>query len=202
MARNPVQFQKGISRTSSRSTAPKTNAIDALYQWRWNPLPTSNSAIAATARPRSPHNHRSGHLPHDPGQERGLGDEAAPHRAACIRHKLIDGARPRAPAQLQLDDAYLGGESGGKRGLRPARRPLSPPWLLHEAHRRRLGAPRYRHAPAFMASLRPAAFMSRWWSEFRSATSRLARHLPCDSSQVCSAISLGRVSFQSSLRLA
>ena len=37
----------------------------------------------------------------------------------------------------------------------------------------------------------------------RQYQERLARHLPCDSSQVCSAISLGvRVSFQSSLRLA
>ena len=48
---------------------------------------------------------------------------------------------------------------------------------------------------------RPRVSMGEYDS--RQPQERLARHLPCDSSQVCSAISLGvRVSFQSSLRLA
>ena len=50
----------------------------------------------------------SGHLPHDPGQQRGLGDEAAPPSGYLLQRRVADqtqadagddGARPRAPAQ-------------------------------------------------------------------------------------------------------
>ena len=142
MARNPVRFME-----------PKTN-FDALYQWRWpNGFPltvamtaaanstaaSSNSAIAATARPDHRRHHlrfhQTGahrvvpsHLPHDPGQERGLGDEAAPpsghllQRGVAHQHKLMQVMMERdrehpLSGWIELDDAYLGGErSGGKRG--------------------------------------------------------------------------------------
>ena len=174
MARNPVQFQQPqripLALRMLRRPVPM-----AMAQWDCghNRLPTpaasSNSAIAATARPRSPRNHLrlhqaapdgvvSGHLPHDPGQERGLAMKLHRHlgisyRRVAHQHKLAgdDGARPEHPlgGSIQLDDAYLGGErSGGKRG----RRPLSPPCrptsrepVAHEAHRRG-GLPSHRAA--------------------------------------------------------
>ena len=120
---------------------------------------------------------------------------------------------------IQLDDAYLGGErSGGKRGRgAPGKTPFVAAVETNEQghplrmkrtvvegfrldRNRRLGALHLGKAlgsspmgwPAFMASPRPAAFMSRWWwvaekplssgvsmGEYaRQHQERLARHLP------------------------
>ena len=70
MARNPVRFQKGISLNAFLSTEPKTNASTpctngdgpmgfcartvATTDAANSTAASSNSAIVATARPRSP----------------------------------------------------------------------------------------------------------------------------------------------------
>ena len=62
------------------------------------------------------------------------------HRHLGISYNRDDGARPRAAQRVQLDDAYLGGRSGGKRGRGRARiaavqtNEQGP--VAHEAHRR------------------------------------------------------------------
>ena len=149
-----VSGKESASTHSSRSTAPKTNALTPCINGD-GPMGLCARTVAttdATQQPQAPTvqslpppdlDHRrhhlrlhqaapdgvvSGHLPHDPGQERGLGDEAHRHlgisynAAWRIRHKLMQVMMERdrehpLSGWIQLDDAYLGGErSGGKRG--------------------------------------------------------------------------------------
>ena len=287
MARNPVQFQKGISLTEFLSLYGTVDqCFDALYQWRWpngflcphcghdrccqlnsrklqqcNRCHRQTSITAGTifdSHQAAPDGVVSGHLPHDPGQERGLGDEAAPPSGGLLQRRVAhqtqadagdDGARPRAPAQ-RVDPARrrLSRWRAKRRQARswrarqdalcrrrPDQRAGTP--VAHEAHRRgglpshrnrRLGAPSTSaqalgsspmgwpafmgvtaagcvHEPVVVGSKGRAAVERpefRWVNTILgNIKKRLARHLPCDSSQVCSAISLGvRVPVQSSLR--
>ena len=157
MARNPVQFQKGISLNEFLSLyGTEQQCFDALYHWRWpngfvcpncghdrgcqltthklqqcyrcnrQTSITAGTIFEATKLP--PDGVVPGHLLHDSGQERCIGDEAAPPTRHLLQRRMAhapqadagdDGARPRPSARRihQLDDAYLGGErSGGKRG--------------------------------------------------------------------------------------
>ena len=128
MARNPVQFQKGISLNAFLSLYGPDQCFDALYRrWRvcvpalWPPdAANSTAASSISASATASLDHRGNlRLPLtqaiDPGQERGLGLHR--HLAAWrIRHKPDDREHPLS-GWIQLDDAYLGGErSGGKRG--------------------------------------------------------------------------------------
>jgi len=81
MARNPVQFQKGISLNEFLSLyGTEQQCFDALYRWRW------------------PDGVVPGHLLHDPGQERGIGDGARP-RACALRVLPARRCLPRGRAR-------------------------------------------------------------------------------------------------------
>ena len=98
MARNPVQFQKGISLNAFLSLyGTEDQCFDALYQWRWpngflcpalwpRPMLPTQQPQAPTVQSlpppdldhrrhhlrlhqAAPHGVVSGHLPHDPGQK-------------------------------------------------------------------------------------------------------------------------------------
>ena len=117
MARNPVQFQKGISLNAFLSLyGTEDQCFDALYQWRWpngflcphcghdrccqlnsrklqqcNRCHRQTSITAGTifdSTKLRPDGVVSGHLPHDPGQERGLGDEAAPPSGYLLQRRV------------------------------------------------------------------------------------------------------------------
>ena len=136
----------------------------------------------------------------DPGQERGLGDEAAPPSGYLLQRRVADqtqadagddGARPRARSaggSSSTTPISVASEAAASAVVaRPARRPLSPPSRPSRGHPLRMkltvvegfrlteiAAWAQLHLgtalgsspmgwPAFMASPRPAAFMSRWW---------------------------------------
>ena len=137
MVRSPVRFQKGISLNEFLSLyGTEQQCFDALYQWRWPSgfvcpncghdrscqLTThklqqcyrchrQTSITAGTlfdSTKRRAHGVVPGHLLHDPGQERGLGDDAAPPARYLLQRRMAhapqahagdDGARPRPPAR-------------------------------------------------------------------------------------------------------
>ena len=130
MARNPVQFQKGISLNEFLSLyGTEQQCFDALYRWRW---PNGFVCPELRPRPRLPVDHTQaravlslqppdlhyrrhhlrghqaapdgvvpGHLLHDPGQERCIGDEAAPP----ARHLLQRGVAHAPQADAGDDGA-------------------------------------------------------------------------------------------------
>ena len=147
--------------------------FDALYQWRWpngflcphcghdrccqlnsRKLQQCNRCHRQTSIPihrrnhlrlhqAAPHGVVSGHLPHDPGQERGLGDEAAPpsgyllqRRVAQKDTKMMAGddvsatvrAYPLSGSNLGPMMPYRASEAAASAVVarEPARRPLSP----------------------------------------------------------------------------
>ena len=222
MARNPVQFQKGISLNEFLSLyATEDQCFDALYQWRWPngflcphcghdqccQLSTTQAPTVQSLPPpdlhhrghhlrlhqAAPHGVVPSHLPHDPGQERGLGDEAAPPSRHLLQRGVAhatqadagdDGARPPVPPhrRVELDDACLGGERGawraGKdaiRGRRRDQRGGAP--VAHEARRgRRTPHHRHRRLGAAPPWRRHSGWCPTGWPAFTGVTAAGCAH--------------------------
>ena len=212
MARNPVQFQKGISLNEFLSLyGTEEQCFDALYRWRW---PNGFVCPNCGHDPRLPVDHTQApavlslhrqtsitagtifeatKLPltvwfqgiyfHDPGQERCIGDEAAPPTRHLLQRRMAhapqtdagdDGARPRPSARrihptrrcLPRRRAQRGQAAGAARGQDPFRRRgrdqrRGPP-VAREAHCGR-GLPTHRNRRLGAAAPEPGhASALRW----------------------------------------
>ena len=213
MARNPVQFQKGISLNEFLSLyGTEQQCFDALYHWRWPngfvcpncghdrglPVDHTQAPAVLSLQPPDLHYRRHhlrghqaapdgvvpGHLLHDPGQERCIGDEAAPPTRHLLQRRMAhapqadagdDGARPRASARRVHPSSTMptSGASAAAASAGAARRarPLSSPRsrtnteghpFAREAHRGR-GLPTHRNRRLGAAAPEPGhASALRW----------------------------------------